>query len=84
VITKSKKKDRAWFVCPQWEELIRQFYPDEASAARALGVHTRVLTRVRQQTPVARSTLLRLLRRVATLHVIQTPVANLVVNTRTR
>jgi hypothetical protein len=23
----SKKKDRAWFVCPQWTALIAQHYP---------------------------------------------------------
>jgi hypothetical protein len=32
----SKKKDRAWFVCQQWAELVSRHYPNDEIAARAL------------------------------------------------
>ena len=61
----SKKKDRAWFVSQQLGELVSQHYPNDELAARALRTDPKVLARIRQGTPVARSTLLKLLRRFA-------------------
>ena len=56
----SKKKDRAWFVCPQWAELVSGHYASDAEAARALKTDPKVLARLRSRTPVAKSTVLRL------------------------
>lgn len=80
----SKKKDRAWFVCPQWPELVSRHYPDDATAARALSADVRVLARLRQQTPVAKSTLLRMLRRLAEFQQTPTDAGELIVDTRSR
>jgi hypothetical protein len=78
----SKKKDRAWFVCTQWAELTSPHYADDAAAARALGASPKVLARVRQGTPVTRSTLLKLLRRLSSLHQIKADFGELIVDTR--
>ena len=80
----SKKKDRAWFVCPQWPELVSRHYPDDATAARALHADVKVLARLRQQTPVAKSTLLRMLQRLAGQHRIEPPADELIIDTRAR
>jgi hypothetical protein len=80
----SKKKDRAWFVCTQWAELTSAYYPDDAAAARALRADPKVLAEVRQGTPVARSTLLKLLRRFSRLHQIEATFGELIVDTRSR
>ena len=53
------------------------------AAARALRTDPKVLTRLRQRTPV-RSTLLKLLRRFGGLHVIGVPADELIVDTRSR
>jgi len=77
----SKKKDRGWFVCPRWSELVLPHYTDDAALARALNTNPSLLGRVREQTPVARSTLLKLLRRFGGLHAISTP-GEYIVDTR--
>ena len=43
----SKKKDRAWFVCPQWAELVSSQYASDVDAARALKTEPKVLARLR-------------------------------------
>jgi hypothetical protein len=78
----SKKKDRAWFVCPQWAALVSGHYASDAEAARALKTDPKVLARLRSGTPVAKSTLLRLLQVFASRHAIGSPIANLVIDTR--
>jgi hypothetical protein len=78
----SKKKDRAWFVCPQWAELVSAHYASDAEASRALQAHPKVLTKLRAGTPVAKSTILKLLRRYATRHDLGSPPADLVRDTR--
>jgi hypothetical protein len=80
----SKKKDRAWFVCPQWAELLARSYQDDIAAARALRVNPKVLVRLRERTPVAKSTLLKMLRRLAGQHPIGSTIADLIVDTRSR
>jgi len=80
----SKKKDRAWFICQQLEELVSRHYPNDETAAHALRTDSKVLARIRQRTPVARSTLLKLLRRSAGLHPIGAPADALIVDTRSR
>jgi hypothetical protein len=80
----SKKKDRSWFDCPQLRELVSQHYPNDETAARALGTDPRVLSRLRQQTPMAKSTLLKLLRRFGQLHAIGAAVDTPIVDTRSR
>ena len=57
----SKKKDRAWFVCPQWADLVAKHYADDTEASRSLKAAPKVLAKLRLRTPVAKSTLLRLL-----------------------
>lgn len=32
----SKKKDRAWFVCPEWAALVSAHYASDVEAGRAL------------------------------------------------
>jgi hypothetical protein len=80
----SKKKDRAWFVCPQWGKLVSRHYPDDATARDALRADAKVLARVRRQEPVARSTLSKLLRRFAGLHPLGATADELIVDTRSR
>jgi hypothetical protein len=53
-----------------------------STAARALRTNPKVLVQLRQRTPVARSTLLKLLRRMAALHPIGTTADKMVVDTR--
>ena len=78
----SKKKDRAWFVSQQLGELVSRHYENDELAARGLRTDPKVLARIRQRTPVARSTLLKLLRRIAGQYPIGAPVGELVVDTR--
>jgi len=78
----SKKKDRAWFVCRQWADLISRHYASDIEASRALKADPKVLARLRSGTPVAKSTLLRMLRRYAGRHDLGSAVAELVVDTR--
>jgi hypothetical protein len=80
----SKKKDRAWFVCPQWTVLVTELYPNDIEAGRALNVNPRVLAKLRSQTPVAKSTLLAMLRRLAARRGLGAAVDELVVDTRSR
>ena len=80
----SKKKDRAWFVCPQWTTLTSRHYASDAEAGRALKTDPRVLARLRSGTPVAKSTMLRILQAFASRHDAGSPFADLVVDTRSR
>lgn len=80
----SKKKSRAWFVCPQLTKLVSDHYPDDVEAGRALGADPRVLAKLRSGTPLAKSTLLKMLRRSSPRHGLGTPAGVLIVDTRTR
>jgi hypothetical protein len=80
----SGKKKRAWFFCPQWQTLIADHYPSDIEAARALHTDPRVLAKLRTGTPVAKSTLLKMLRCCAARHNLASPLADLVVDTRAR
>jgi hypothetical protein len=80
----SKKKDRAWFVCPQWAELASQHYMDDDEASRSLKADPKVLGKLRSRTPVAKSTMLKMLRRFAEKHDLGAAVGELVVDTRSR
>ena len=80
----SKKKDRAWFVCPQWGDLVSQNYASDTEAGRALKAHPKVLTKLRAGTPVPKSTVLKMLRRLASRHDLGTDLGDLVVDTRAR
>lgn len=80
----SAKKKRGWFVCPQWQTLVASHYPDDAAAAKALHAAPRVLEKLRAGTPVAKSTLLKVLRKAAGQHALPPPVDALVVDTRPR
>ncbi|MBV8089729.1 MAG: hypothetical protein JO139_09165 [Alphaproteobacteria bacterium] len=80
----SKKKDRAWFVCPQWAELVSQHYGDDAEAGRAMKADPKVMTKLRSGTPVPKSTALKMLRRYQRRHGLEAAVTDLVVDTRSR
>ena len=57
----SKKKNRAWFVCPQWGDLVSQHYASDTEAGRALKAHPKILAKLRAGTPVPKSTVLKTL-----------------------
>jgi hypothetical protein len=80
----SKKKDRAWFVCRSWTDLQSRHYANDADAARALDADPKLLAKLRAGTPVAKSTVLKLLRRYASRHELGSPAAELVSDTRSR
>jgi hypothetical protein len=80
----SKKKSRAWFVSPQWAELISEYYADDAEAGHALKADPKVLAKLRSRTPVAKSTLLKMLHRFAAKHGLYAKSEELVVDTRPR
>jgi hypothetical protein len=80
----SKKKDRAWFVCRAWADMVSRHYASDMDAARALSADPKLLTKLRAGTPVAKSSLLKMLRRYASLHDLGSPVVDLVVDTRSR
>jgi len=80
----SKKKDRAWFVCPKWANMVSEHYASDIEAGRALKANPRVLAKLRLGTPVAKSTLLRMLRHYAHQHELGSGVVDLVVDTRSR
>ena len=80
----SKKKDRAWFVCRQWADMVSQHYASDIEAGRALKADPKVLAKLRSGTPVAKSTLLGMLRRYANRHDLGSVIADLVVDTRSR
>lgn len=50
----AKKKDRAFFICPRWEEIAGI---PKAAASGPARVHEKSLAAIRQGQPVARSTL---------------------------
>jgi hypothetical protein len=78
----SAKKKRAWFVCPQWQKLVANHYPSDMDAARALHTDPRVLAKLRSGTPVAKSTVLKMLRQAERRHRVGSPIDQLVVDTR--
>jgi hypothetical protein len=80
----SKKKDRAWFVCPQWAELVSRYYASDIEAGRALKADPKVLSRLRSGTPVAKSKVLKMLRHYPGRDGLRSATANPVVDTRTR
>jgi hypothetical protein len=78
-----KKKDRSWYICPQWADLLSRHYPSDAAAAAALQTDVKVLARLRAGTPVAKSSLRKVLRRYASRHPLGS-TDGLIVDTRTR
>ncbi len=80
----SKKHDRAWFVCRTWPDLVSRHYASDAEAARALNANVRQLAKLRAATPLAKSTVLRLLRVYASRHELGAPPAELVSDIRGR
>lgn len=84
VVPMSKKKDRAWFVCPQWADMMTRHYANDAEAGRALKADPKVLEKLRSRTPVPKSALLKMLRRLVERHDLGSVVGDLVVDTRSR
>jgi hypothetical protein len=78
----SKKKDRAWFVCRQWPDLVSKHYANDTEAGQALNANPRVLAKLRSGSPVAKSMLLKMLRRYARRHDVGLPIADMVIDTR--
>ena len=64
----SKKQSRAWFICPQWDNLVAKHYPSDVTAGDVLRTSPRILAKLRSKIPVAKSTLLKALRRSAPKH----------------
>jgi hypothetical protein len=83
-IPMSKKQERAWFVCNTWIDMVSRHYANDLDAARGLDTNTKLLAKLRAGTPVAKSSLLKLLRRYAARHELASPVADLVVDIRSR
>jgi hypothetical protein len=77
-----KKRDRAWFVCPQWGDLILQYYIDDPEAGQSLKANPKMLAKLRSRTPVAKSTLLKMLHRFAERHDLGAAPGTLVIDTR--
>jgi hypothetical protein len=80
----SKKKDRAWFVCRQWADMVCEHYASDIEVGRALKADPKVVARLRSGSPVAKSTLLKMLRRFAGRHDLGSAIADLVIDTRLR
>ena len=80
----SKKKDRAWFFCPQWGDLVSQHYASDTEAGQALKAHPKVLAKLRTGTPVSKSTMRKMLRHYASQHALGAAPADMVVDTRSR
>jgi hypothetical protein len=80
----SAKKKRAWFVCPQWQTLVADHHPSDAEAGRAFHTDPKVMEKLRSGAPVAKSTVLKMLRQAARRRRLGAPVEELVVDTRTR
>jgi hypothetical protein len=78
----SKKKDRAWFVCPRWAEFVAAHYAGDTEAGQSLKADAKVIAKLRSGTPVAKSTLLKMLRRFAQRHDLGASVDQLIVDTR--
>jgi hypothetical protein len=78
------KKSRAWFICPEWKTLVARHYPSDGTAAAALQTSPRVVAKLRSETPVAKSTLLKVLRRSAPKHLAGVTPARLIVDIRRR
>jgi hypothetical protein len=80
----SAKKKRAWFVCPRWQALVASHYSNDIEAARALHTDPRVLEKLRSGAPLAKSTVLKILRQAAYRHPLGASAKELVVDTRVR
>jgi hypothetical protein len=80
----SKKKDRAWFVCRAWPDIVSRHYASDVDAARALNVNPKLLTKLRAGTPVPKSSLLKMLRRYSSVYELGSPVVDLIVDMRSR
>ena len=80
----SKKKDRAWYVCPQLADLLPQHYGSDAAAAGALATEVKVIAKLRSGTPVARSSLRKILQRHANRYRLGSTVDDLIVDIRSR
>jgi hypothetical protein len=78
----SKKKDRAWFVCRQWADLVSKHYASDIEASRALKADPKVLAKLRSGTPVAKSTLRKMLQRYRSRHELGSGIVDLIVDTR--
>ena len=78
----SAKKKRAWFLCPQWTALVANHYPSDSEAAVALHTDPKVLAKLRSGEPLAKSTVLKMLRRAVRRHALGAPPHELVVDLR--
>jgi hypothetical protein len=53
----AKKKERAFFVCPRWNEVADVSRAGSSGSATPTGVHPKTLASIKQGQPLARSTL---------------------------
>jgi hypothetical protein len=80
----SGKKKRGWFICPQWQTLVADKYSSDEEAAVALHTDPKVVAKLRMKTPVAKSTILKMLRQATRRHRFDVPIEDLVADTRNR
>jgi hypothetical protein len=80
----SKKKDRAWYVCPQLADLLLRHYASDTAAAQALKTEAKVIAKLRSGLLVARSSLRRVLQRYANGHRLSSSVDELMIDVRSR
>jgi hypothetical protein len=57
----AKKKERAFFVCPAWDELTDAAAKADPTAAKRLQIHAKHLAAIKAGQPMVRSTLRRAL-----------------------
>jgi hypothetical protein len=53
----AKKKDRAFFICPKWNEVVAKAAAGDAGAAAPFRFNDKILRAIAAGQPVARSTL---------------------------
>jgi hypothetical protein len=53
----ARKKDRAFFICPRWHELVSAKQSDDATFAKAIHADSGTISKIASQTPVTRSAL---------------------------
>jgi hypothetical protein len=53
----AKKKDRAFFICPRWNEVADAARMGSSGMSTPIPVHAKIVTAIKAGQPVARSTL---------------------------
>jgi len=78
----SKKKDRAWFVCRTWADIVSRHYATDTDAGARLTSMRNSWRSYGPARPSRNRVLLKTLRRYASRHELESPMADLVTDTR--